>query len=52
MTWVHINMLGAYDFSKEKRKGSIVILTLKMAAWIYQKNGDIKSLQTKANQLL
>lgn len=32
MTWAHINLLGEYDFSEEKRKDSVGILTLKMAA--------------------
>ncbi|MDA9163811.1 transposase [Rickettsiaceae bacterium] len=31
MTWSHINMLGEYDFSEEKRKDSVGILPLKMA---------------------
>jgi hypothetical protein len=26
MTWAHINMLGEYDFSEEKRKDSVGIL--------------------------
>ncbi|WP_269516755.1 Tn3 family transposase [Candidatus Odyssella acanthamoebae] len=32
MTWAHINMLGEYDFSEEKRKDSVGILSPKMAA--------------------
>lgn len=32
MTWAHINMLGEYDFSEEKRKDSVGILPPKMAA--------------------
>ncbi len=32
MTWAHINMLGEYDFSEEKRKDSIGILSPKMVA--------------------
>jgi TnpA family transposase len=31
MTWAHINMLGEYDFSEEKRKDSVGILSLKIA---------------------
>ena len=32
MSWAHINMLGEYDFSEEKRKDSIGILSPKIAA--------------------
>ncbi len=32
ITWAHINMLGEYDFSEEKRKDSVGILPPKMAA--------------------
>ena len=32
MSWSHINMLGEYDFSEEKRKDSIGILPPKIAA--------------------
>lgn len=32
MTWAHINMLGEYDFSEEKRKDSVGILPPKIAA--------------------
>ena len=32
MTWAHINMLGEYDFSEEKRKDSVGILPPKMSS--------------------
>lgn len=32
MSWAHINMLGEYDFSDEKLKDSVGILSLKPAA--------------------
>ena len=32
MTWAHINMLGAYDFSDEKLRDTLGILPLKSVA--------------------
>ena len=32
VAWAHINLLGEYDFSDEKRKDSLGILPLKSAA--------------------
>lgn len=48
MTWAHINMLGEYDFSEEKRKDSVGILSPKMSPKPIKKTGDMKSLKNKA----
>lgn len=32
MAWAHVNMLGEYDFSEEKRKDSVGIIPRKLAA--------------------
>ena len=42
MSWTHINMLGEYDFSEEKLKDSMGILSLKSAAWFREKFAEYK----------
>lgn len=42
MTWAHINMLGEYDFSEEKRKDSVGILPPENGRMNLSKNGGHK----------
>jgi len=50
--WVHVNMLGEYDFPDKKLADSFGILPLKVTPWVQTANGEQKTSNLPGFQCL